>query len=416
MLKEFCPRVHGRYASLPVLGVYLGGYIRWALALGFHRDRVRCHLRSLLRFAGKLRSAGVRQLEDLTSERFYGCIPKDSQEDADLAGAARLLGRYLREAEGLLVPPPDGPVAGKVSEYRRHLENARGFAGSTLAHHTATATEFLTRLGCDADPGRLARLTRQDIEDFVRVVGDRIGRASLQHSVAHLRSFLRFLIAFHGMPPGLDQGIDSSRVYRGEQLPRSLPWATVRALLASIDRASPMGSRDHAIFLLIATYGLRACEVVALRLEDIEWRDRRIRVPARKMGVPHWLPLTDDVATVLVDYLRNGRPRSEYREVFLRCRTPEGTLKPTAVTEAFQAMCRRSGMSIPYQGPHCLRHSLAVHLLRQGVGLKTIGDLLGHRSGESTGAYLRLAIEDLREVALSLPCVADTSHADGGQP
>jgi site-specific recombinase XerD len=92
-----------------------------------------------------------------------------------------------------------------------------------------------------------------------------------------------------------------------------------------------------------------------------------------------------------------------YREVFLRCRTPDGLLKPTAVTEAFQAWSRKSGLAIPFQGAHCIRHSYAVHLLRQGTPLKTIGDILGHRSAESTCVYLRLAIEDLRNVALPLP-------------
>ena len=92
-----------------------------------------------------------------------------------------------------------------------------------------------------------------------------------------------------------------------------------------------------------------------------------------------------------------------HREVFLRVRAPAGPLAPTAVTEAFQGWTRRSGLPIPYQGPHCLRHSLAVHLLRQGTSLKAIGDLLGHRSAESTCVYLRLHVEDLRDVALDLP-------------
>jgi integrase/recombinase XerD len=89
--------------------------------------------------------------------------------------------------------------------------------------------------------------------------------------------------------------------------------------------------------------------------------------------------------------------------VFLRVRPPAGVLKPTAVTEVFQTRARRSGLAIPFQGPHCLRHSLAVQLLREGVSLKAIGDVLGHRSVESTCVYLRLATEDLRDVALSVP-------------
>ncbi len=164
-----------------------------------------------------------------------------------------------------------------------------------------------------------------------------------------------------------------------------------------------MGLRDYAIFLLITTYGLRASEIVSLKLDDIQWRLGTIHISVPKTATPLLLPLTDSVGSSLVAYLRHGRPSLPYREVFLRCRAPEGVLKPTAITEAFQSMVRRSGMSIPYQGVHCLRHSYAVRLLRQGVSLKTIGDVLGHRNAESTCVYIRLAVEDLRDVALSLP-------------
>ena len=104
-----------------------------------------------------------------------------------------------------------------------------------------------------------------------------------------------------------------------------------------------------------------------------------------------------------------GPPPHNYRELFLGCRTPTGVLKPTAVTEAFQAWSKRSGLAIPFQGAHCVRHSYAVHLLRSGLSLKTIGDLLGHRTLESTCVYLRLAVDDLRDVALSLPAAVDRS-------
>jgi integrase len=249
----------------------------------------------------------------------------------------------------------------------------------------------------------LRHLGPRQLEGFLRTVGTRIGRASLQHTVAHVRSFLRFLASRGDSVHGLDSSIDTPRLYRGEHLPRALPWETVQAFLAAIDRASPMGRRDYAIFLLVATYGLRTSEVAALRLDDIEWRASRIRVPRPKTQTPLCLPLTPEVGAALLDYLQHARPDLPWREVFLRVRAPAGPLAPTAVTEAFQAWTRRGGLPIPYQGPHCLRHSLAVQLLRQGTPLKAIGDLLGHRSAESTCVYLRLHVEDLRDAGLDLP-------------
>jgi site-specific recombinase XerD len=126
-------------------------------------------------------------------------------------------------------------------------------------------------------------------------------------------------------------------------------------------------------------------------------------VPRPKTKTPIDLPLTKEVGAAIATYLRRDRPRLPCREVFLRMRAPAGVLKPTAVTEAFQAWTRRGGLAIPFHGPHCLRHSLAVHLLRRGTSIKVIGDLLGHRSSEATCVYLRLAVDDLRDAALEVP-------------
>ena len=129
-----------------------------------------------------------------------------------------------------------------------------------------------------------------------------------------------------------------------------------------------------------------------------------IRVPRPKVGAPLAVPLTDEVGTALLAYLRHRTKGASSRRVFLRVRAPNGPIEPTAVTDAFDFWAERAGLRVPgLGGPHCLRHGLAMHLLRQDTPLKTIGDLLGHRSVESTGVYLRLQLTDLRDVALPVP-------------
>jgi site-specific recombinase XerD len=332
------------------------------------------------------------------------------------------LDQYFDTELALFPKPAPTLLEQRVMAYTTYLEHVCGFTHSTCKYHRRTVTEFLAHLGYEKYPTSLGALTGRDLENFLSAVGPRQTRGSLQHVVAHLRGFLRFLVSRGEIPPGLEKQIDTPRVYRGEQLPRALPWETVRAFLKAIDRTTPMGLRDYAMFLLIATYGLRACEVVALTLDDVEWRMARLRIPQRKTRSALWLPLTDEVGTALLDYLRRGRAAlavrrkrvpfqanasHSYRELFLRHRTPIGVLKPTAISEAFQAWSKRSGLAIPFQGVHCLRHSYAVYLLRSGLSLKTIGDLLGHRNFESTCVYLRLAVDDLREVALDLPANVD---------
>jgi site-specific recombinase XerD len=286
-------------------------------------------------------------------------------------------------------------------DYTNHLRQVRGFSASTVSSHRRTAQCFLQHL---KESGiAVGRIRASNIETYISKAGRRLSRASLQHDIAALRGFLRFLTTDGRLPAGLDLQIDTPRLYRLEQLPRALPWETVRTLLQSVDTRSPMGLRDYAMFLLIATYGLRASEVVAVGLDDIHWRRGVLRIHQRKTSSPLELPLTNEVLSALVKHLKRTPPPEPYRRVFLRMRAPMGLLKPTAVAEAFQALVRKSGLRISYQGPHCIRHSYAVHLLQSGTSLKTIGDILGHRTAESTSMYLRLATGDLREVALSVP-------------
>jgi len=231
-------------------------------------------------------------------------------------------------------------------------------------------------------------------------------RAFWQHVVGHIRGFLRFLGTRGEVPPGLDSQIDTPRVYRLEQLPRALPWETVCAFLESIDRTGVCGLRDYAMFLLIAAYGLRGCDIAGLKLTDVNWRAGELHVNQSKTRQPLRLPLTDPVARALLAYLRDGRPWSTYREIFLTVAAPIVPLKRQSAGYAFRFRVRRSGLDIAFRGVHCLRHSYAAHLLRQGVSLKGIGDVLGHRSTESTCVYLRLDFDALREVALPLPAGA----------
>lgn len=152
----------------------------------------------------------------------------------------------------------------------------------------------------------------------------------------------------------------------------------------------------------MATYGLRSNEISSLTLNDINWRTGIISVLQTKTHRRLTLPLTDFAAAVLIDYLEI-KPKLPYSEVFLRIRAPHGPMKRTAVTDVFQFRVKKSGLDIPFRGPHCIRHSCATHLLRQGVSVKAIGDLLGHRNIASTHVYLSLALEDLRDVALPVP-------------
>jgi len=404
MLRSLLPKAHHKFLSLPLLGPITDGFDDWLAASGFTWGSRKFSIRMLPHMDRDLRRRRIDEVAKLNHAVLDDCCKALLKRYPCGAGTAHTLERYL-VASGLIVDSRQAtttPQARPLSkEYANYLREVRGFSTSTVSSHQRTAQCFLqhleeagTTVGC---------VGSSNIEAYIAQAGKRLSRASLQHDIAALRGFLRFLSTDGRAPVGLDRRIDTPRLYRLEQLPRALPWETVRTLLQAINRTSAMGLRDYAMFLLIATYGLRASEIVAITLEDIHWRQRILRVYQRKTSSPLELPLTNEVLSALVKHLKRTPPPPPYRRVFMRMRAPVGVLKPTAVTEALQALVRKSGLSIPYQGPHCLRHSYAVHLLKNGTSLKTIGDILGHCTAESTSMYLRLATGDLREVALEIP-------------
>ena len=157
------------------------------------------------------------------------------------------------------------------------------------------------------------------MEGYVSQAGKRLCRGSLQHEIAALRRLLRFLATDGRVAPGLDKQIDTPRLYRLEQLPRALPWPTVIELLRSIDITSAIGLRDYAIFILIATYGLRASEVVALSLDDVAWRKGVLRIHQRKTASPLELPLTNEVSAALVSISSATRLQRHTGASFCAC-------------------------------------------------------------------------------------------------
>jgi integrase/recombinase XerD len=404
MLRSLLPRAHQKFLSLPLLGPITDGFDDWLADSGFTPGSRKFSIRMLPSVDANLRRCRVDEVSKLSHPVLHDCWKALMKVYPCGAGTVHTLERYLL-ASGLIEDDRQATATSQTlilsEEYTHHLHEVRGFAASTLSSHRRTAQSFLQHL---EEAGTSAGCIRaSNIESYIAKTGKRLTRASLQHDIAALRGFLRFLTTDGRVPAGLDYQIDTPRLYRLEQLPRALPWETVRTLLRSVETASPMGLRDYAMFLLIATYGLRASEIVAISLDDIRWRQGILRIHQRKTSSPLELPLTNEVLSALVKHLKRTPPSASYRRVFLRMRAPIGVLKPTAVTEAFQALVRKSGLSIPFQGPHCLRHSYAVHLLKNGTPLKTIGDILGHRTAESTSMYLRLATGDLREVALAVP-------------
>lgn len=406
MLEELRRQNYQEYRSLPFLGPIVDGFDDWLRLRGYALSTRKLYLPLAKDIDNYLEQHYRCELSELTVEDWAACQRWLRVHDTDAAPVVSLLRRYLDEKGQIAASGPKPPdiIVSWIERYAEYLGKVRGLRSKTIKEHSFSIARFLKELSRGKDGFVPNRIGITNIESFIVESSSGRCRATIQHVVAHVRGFLRFLELSEQMPPGIGSQIDTPRVYRLEQLPRALGWDVVEAFLKSIDRHQPMGLRDYAMFSLMAQYGMRCSEIAALSLDDIRWRSRRITVSQRKTRSSLILPLTDLAATALHKYLRGGRRTcSQHRKIFLGCRAPYLPIKPTAVGEAFRRCLCRSSIDIPLQGPHCLRHSYAVRLLRQGASLKEIGDLLGHSLSESTCMYLRLAVEDLREVALPLP-------------
>ena len=319
---------------------------------------------------------------------------------------------FLRVVIGQWPPTPSAATSSEAlgrqlcKEYSMELLERRNLASCTVVGHVAEAQRFLSWVRQHKGTLEIDALTVSDIDRYLTARVATIRRTTRKSVSYQLRSFLRFLHRTGRTTSDLAACVIAPRLYRFEGIPSVLQPEQLSAILtaASQDR-SPIGLRNHAILLLLATYGLRAGEVRRLQLEDVDWRGERFWIRHTKTGAQSCLPLLPKVGEALLNYLRSGRPRCTAREIFIRCHAPRcGFFTSSALNSMLRRHLARIGVRLDgKRGPHVFRHSCAVSLLRAGVQVKAIGDVLGHRSAGSVNVYLKLDDHELRSVALAIP-------------
>jgi integrase len=252
------------------------------------------------------------------------------------------------------------------------------------------------------DEHDVASLTVAVLNFFAITARRDFGRAP-RDSLKSLRVFLRFLHVVGVIRVPLQQAVPSYRVWRSGPLPSSPSAGDIDAMLQTCNTRMPCGRRDRAILFLLSRLGLRAGEVAGMTLDDIDWRAGEIIVRGKGPRADR-LPLPVDVGEAITAYLRAGRPQSDSRHVFLHVRAPLSSLTQAAITSAVVAASRRAGLA--RVGPHRLRHAAATAMLRSGASLTEIGQVLRHRSVDSTAIYAKADHGALSLVARPWPGAA----------
>lgn len=385
-----------RYSDSPVAD-WLGDFSDWLKESSYRESVIRLHV-AALRFSLEPHAPipRERRFSQADLQKIIVC----AQRPREFRHTRSAFERFLRSCGQWIDPPSTKMHADLLDGFRRHLVEMRGLAPSTVDQYTRFVRHFLEKALPPSE--QLSDLSAVDIERFIAARAKRLGRGNMQTTAAYLRYFLRFCVDHGEVSAGVDI-FDMPRRYREERPPRAIPWTLIENLLDSIDRSTHVGLRDHAIFYLMAHYGLRTGEIPLLMLDSLDWQARTLRVEQPKTRSVLMLPLTEPATEVLQRYLREGRAAGDRPELFPRLIAPAGALTSSAIAEAFRRHVRRSGLPLSDASPYSLRHSFAMRLLERNVGIKAIGDLLGHRSLEATSAYLRLQIDALRDVALPLP-------------
>lgn len=397
-----------RLAGNPVTP-YLGGFAHWLEEDGYQPSTVRAKLRLLEELGGWLAGRGwpVTVFEEGPAETF---LIERQQEGRPVRSHQTTLRQFLAHlrASGVVAAPPSAPLvvpsalAQLLGAYEKHLRAERGLSVATVTAYVPLVRHFLKERFGDGSI-RLGELVPADSAHFIRGHARSMSPGRARLLVTALRSFFRFLLEQGEIEVDLAASVPAVANWRLASLPRYLGSEAVEHLLSACCRSTSTGRRNYAVLLLLARLGLRAGEVVALELDDIDWRAGEILV--RGKGLVHdRLPLPSEVGEALAAYLKTDRPFSLTRRVFVCRRAPwRGFAGSSSVSSIVRRACGRAGLCPPHQGAHLLRHSLATGMLNRGASFAEIGELLRHRAQTSTEIYAKVDVAALRLLAQPWP-------------
>lgn len=410
MLEHYLEKTLAEGLRSGELGRYLDSFAAGLAETGYARSTAQTQLR-LLADLGEWLRRRRRTVADLDRHTVEAFVATRRRGGRLRRGDRWTVGRFVEHLQrqgiaGLCtVTSPDEPPLLKLERrYEAHLHKERGLNAVTVKGYRPFVHRFLLeRFG--EERVALRELQPSDVSSFIAKQADSLSPRRAQLMTTALRSLLRFLVREGETQTDLAACVPTVPCWQQATVPKYLRKEEVERLLASCDRSTPTGRRDYALLLLLARLGLRAGEVVALQLEDIDWRSGEIRVLG-KGQLRDRLPLLPDLGEALVAYLRQDRPRTTSRRVFICAKAPRcGFAGPSSVSTIVRRALTRAKLQPPLKGAHLLRHSLATGLLHAGASMAEIAEVLRHRAPATTEIYAKVDIRSLRTLAQPWPTI-----------
>jgi integrase/recombinase XerD len=383
---------------------YVDGFSAELAELGYSLESIANHVRLMAHLSRWLERQDVGGHE-LTAQRVSQFLAARRDDGFARLVSERGFSPLLDHLRRLGVVPPvplveSTPLQTLLDDYCGYLVRERGVIAKTVRRYEVVAHLFLSESGSTTGALDLGSLAAGGVTEFVLRECRRRSVGSAKDVVAALRSLLRFLHVEGLTPRQLAPVVPTVAGWRGSSLPRALGRDEVARLLVSCDRATAVGRRDYAILTLLVRLGLRAGEVAALELQDVDWRRGEIVIRGKGRRQER-LPLPVDVGEAVVDYLRSGGRHGGCAQLFMRARAPYHGLGSDAVQAVVRHAAERA--SLPSIGAHRLRHTAATEMLRAGAPLPEIGQVLRHRSMRTTAIYAKVDRKALRTLALPWP-------------
>lgn len=351
-------------------------------------------LRLAKRVGRTFRAAELRDAAALWAEEFTKSRKSQTNFQFTAMRWLDFLGRLKKQH------PSSRSRVNLVAAWADHMRIERGLSPVTIDKRCWWVRRFLNRP--DLPKGVLRKITIAHIDAaFVAMSSaDGYARSTLKTRAIGLRSFFAFTETRGWSRPGLAAAIHMPRLYAQEALPAGPSWMQILTAMRKVTGDRPADIRAAAILALFAFYALRAKEVGQLRLEDIDWEAERFSITNDKAGRTRVYPLTRRVGDAVLRYLKQVRPRSPHREVFLTLRAPVRPLSSCCLWSIVATQMRALGANLSGYGPRSLRHACATHLLNTGgLSMKEVGDHLGHRDPDSTQIYAKVDLTSLRKIA-----------------
>jgi site-specific recombinase XerD len=366
------------------LGAHLAPYANVLAQRGYARHSIRNHIVVIADFNRWLHRRHI-ELPNLDGKAVNQFVRYHHRQTGVYRGDAGILNKFLamlgqtgvfhyHDHQSVTVRSPQQNL---TDEFRRYLLERRGLSEATLRYYVSFSDQFLSERFRNQSVN-LSALRAADVTAFVRKHVHQLSAGRAKLLVTALRSFCRYLRSSGEIALDLAACVPTVPNWSKATLPKFLPRGTVQRVLRHCDRKTFLGRRDYAILLLLAKLGLRAGEVVALNLEDIDWEVGPMTIRG-KGGRSAQMPLPTDVGEAIAAYLRKGRPHCSSRRIFICAKAPlRGFASSVAICCIVRQALERAGVESPRKGAHLFRHTLACDLLRQGCSLDEIGELLRH--------------------------------------